>query len=181
MIDKLIIENNNLTLNLSNYNINLLEKNDKIILKVGKFVLADADKEFLNTKIISIFENNSKPKIIGYIETGFAALLVTIILTSIIFKHLETLFNNINKGETPFTLENVSLIKKIAWKMIIIILMNNIGGGMFELLLNTDLNIEFEIFDLVEILFLFSLSYIFEYGRLLGLETKGQINGKNNE
>ena len=45
--------------------------------------------------------------------------------------------------------------------MIIIILMNNIGGGMFELLLNTDLNIEFEIFDLVEILFLFSLSYIF--------------------
>ncbi len=65
--------------------------------------------------------------------------------------------------------------------MIIIILMNNIGGGMFELLLNTDLNIEFEIFDLVEILFLFSLSYIFEYGRLLGLETKGQIYGKNNE
>ena len=40
---------------------------------------------------------------------------------------------------------------------------------------------EFETYDLVEILFLFSLTYIFEYGRLLGLETKGQMYGNNNE
>ena len=64
--------------------------------------------------------------------------------------------------------------------MIIIIILNNIGGGMFELLLSTNLNIEFEIYDLVEILFLFSLSYIFEYGRLLGTVTKGQMYGDNN-
>ena len=90
------------------------------------------------------------------------------------------LFDNIHKRETPFTLENVSFIKKIAWKMIIIIIMTNIGGGVFELLLNSDFNIEFETYDLVEILFLFSLSYIFEYGRLLGLETKGQMYGDSN-
>ncbi len=180
-INKVIIKDNNLTLNLRDQNINLLEKNDKVVLKVGAFVLADADKEFLNTKVISIFENISKAKIIGYVETGFAVLLVTIILTSIIFKHLETLFDNINKGETPFTLENVILIKKIAWKMIVIIIMTNIGGGVFELLLSSDLNIEFETYDLVEILFLFSLSYIFEYGRLLGLETKGQMYGDSDE
>ena len=180
LIDKVVIKDNNLTLNLPD-NINILEKDDKVVLKVGTFVLADADKEFLNTEVVSIFENNSKAKIIGYVETGFASLLVIIILTSIILKHLETLFNNINKGETPFTLENVSLIKKIAWKMIIIIIMTNIGGGVFELLLSSDLNIEFETYDLVEILFLFSLSYIFEYGRLLGLETKGQMYGDSNE
>ena len=178
LIKNVEIKDNNITLNLQNHNLNLLEENDKLVLKVGSFVLADADKEFLNTKVISIFENNSNAKIIGYIETGFVTLLVIIILTSIIFKHLATLFENINKGETPFTLENVSLIKKIAWKMIIIILMSNIGGGIFELLLNTDLNIEFETFDLVEILFLFSLSYIFEYGRLLDIETKGQMYGE---
>ncbi len=175
LISKVVIKDNNITLNLPNHNISLTEKNDKIVLKVGSFVLMDADKEFLNTKVVSIFENNSKAQIIGYVETGFAVLLVTIILTSIIFKHLETLFDNINKGETPFTLENVSLIKKIAWKMIIIIIMTNIGGGVFELLLGSNLNIEFETYDLVEILFLFSLSYIFEYGRLLGLETKGKM------
>ncbi len=180
-IQKTIIKDNNLTLDLKDHNINITEENDKVVLKVGSFVLADADKEFLNTKVVSIFENNSKAKIIGYVETGFAVLLVVIILTSLIFKHLETLFDNINQGETPFTLENVSLIKKIAWKMIIIILMSNIGGGVFELLLSSDLNIEFEIYDLVEILFLFSLSYIFEYGRLLGLETKGQMYGNENE
>ncbi len=181
LISKAVIKDNNLTLNLWDHNINILEKNDKVVLKVGAFVLADADKEFLNTKVMSIFENNSKAKIIGYVETGFAVLLVSIILTSIIFKNLGTLFDNINKGETPFTLENVSLIKKIAWKMIIIIIMSNIGGGMFELLLSADLNMEFETYDLVEILFLFSLSYIFEYGRLLGLETKGQMYGNYND
>ncbi len=181
LINKVVINDNNLTLNLKDHNINITEKNDKLVLKYKGIILLDADKEFLNTKAISIFENNSKTKIIGYVETGFAFLLVTIILTSIIFKHLETLFDNINKGETPFTLENVSLIKKIAWKMIIIIILTNIGGGIFELLLSTDLNIEFETYDLVEILFLFSLSYIFEYGRLLGLETKGQMYGDNKE
>ncbi len=181
LINKVVIKENNLTLNFPNHNINLSEENDKLILKVGTFVLADADKEFLNTKVISIFENNSKAKIIGYVETGFATLLTIIILTSIIFKHLEILFNNINKGETPFTLENVRLIKKIAWKMIIIIIMSNIGGGVFELLLSTDLNIKFETYDLVEILFLFSLSYIFEYGRLLGLEAKGKMYDDSNE
>ena len=181
LIHKVVIKDNHLTLNLRDHNINLSETNDKVVLKVGGIILADADKEFLNTKVVSIFESNSKAKIIGYIETGFGVLLVTIILTSIIFKHLEILFDNINKGETPFTLENVSLIKKIAWKMIIIIIMTNIGGGVFELLLSSDLNIEFETYDLVEILFLFSLSYIFEYGRLLGLETKGQMYGDGDE
>ena len=181
LINRVVIKDNNLTLNLLDSNINVLEESDKVVLKYNGIILADADKEFLNTKVVSIFENNSKAKIIGYIETGFGVLLVTIILTSIIFKHLEILFDNINKGETPFTLENVNLIKKIAWKMIIIIIMSNIGGGVFELLLSSDLNIEFETYDLVEILFLFSLSYIFEYGRLLGLETKGQMYGDSNE
>lgn len=181
LINRVVIKDNNLTLNLLDSNINVLEESDKVVLKYNGITLADADKEFLNTKVVSIFESNSKAKIIGYIETGFGVLLVTIILTSIIFKHLEILFDNINKGETPFTLENVSLIKKIAWKMIIIIIMTNIGGGVFELLLSSDLNIEFETYDLVEILFLFSLSYIFEYGRLLGLETKGQMYGDGDE
>ena len=181
LINRVVIKDNNLTLNLLDSNINVLEESDKVVLKYNGITLADADKEFLNTKVVSIFESNSKAKIIGYIETGFGVLLVTIILTSIIFKHLEILFDNINKGETPFTLENVNLIKKIAWKMIIIIIMSNIGGGVFELLLSSDLNIEFETYDLVEILFLFSLSYIFEYGRLLGLETKGQMYGDSNE
>ena len=180
LIDRAVIKDENLTLNLKDHNINLIEKSDKVVLKVGRVVLADADKEFLNTKVMSIFENNSKAKITGCVETGFAFFLVIIILTSIIFKHLATLFDNINEGETPFILENVSLIKKIAWKMIIIILMSNIGGGIFELLLRADLNLQFEFYDLVEILFLFSLSYIFEYGRLLGLETKGQMYSDDN-
>ena len=58
LINKVVIKDNNLTLDLSNHNINVSEKKDKIVLKVGEIILADADKEFLNTKVIHIFENN---------------------------------------------------------------------------------------------------------------------------
>ena len=63
--------------------------------------------------------------------------------------------------------------------MIVIIILTNISTGVFELLLSSELNIQIDFVEVVEILFLFSLAYIFEYGRLLGLETKGQMYGDN--
>ncbi len=55
----------------------------------------------------------------------------------------------------------------MAWLMIIVIILPNMGGAIFNLLLTTKINMDFELFDIVEILFLFSLFYIFEYGRLM--------------
>lgn len=175
------VKENKITFNTRNDNITLVEKNNKVVLEIGKVTVADVEKEIIETKVMEVFKKNNKNLIIGYIETGFVALLCIVILTSMILKYLEMLFKNIHKGETPFTLENVSLIKKMAWTMIATILVSNIGGVLFESLLHTNLSVDLEMFDLVEILFLFSLSYIFEYGRLLSLETKGQMYGDENE
>jgi len=68
------------------------------------------------------------------------------------FSHLSKLFENLNVGETPFTLENVSHIKKIAWLLIIFIILPNISGVIFEFILTVDLNIGFEAINLMEIL-----------------------------
>lgn len=175
------VKENKITFNTRNDNITLVEKNNKVVLEIGKVTVADVEKEIIETKVMEVFKKNNKNLIIGYIETGFVALLCIVILTSMILKYLEMLFKNIHKGETPFTLENVSLIKKMAWTMIATILVSNIGGVLFESLLHTNLSVDLEMFDLVEILLLFSLSYIFEYGRLLSLETKGQMYGDENE
>ena len=82
---------------------------------------------------------------------------------------------------TPFTLENVSHIKKMAIFMIIASLLPNIGGVIAELVLKQDLGIDFELFDLIYILFLFSMSYIFEYGYEIQLDSKGKIYGNEND
>lgn len=167
IISKLEIEENRIA--LSN-KIVLEEKEDKFTLKIGSTVVEGSINEVLETTVIDALENNSRVAVIWFVETGFTCLLITIILMVIVLRCLGNLFDNINKGETPFTLENVSLIKKMAWIMVIIILISNVGGCLFELILNANLNIDIEIFNLVEILFLLSISYVFEYGRLLSIE-----------
>ena len=92
-------------------------------------------------------------------------------------KSLENLFNNINKGDTPFTLENVGYIKKMAYLMIAVTIIPNLMGIIFEAILKMDLDIGFELFSVVEILFLFSIAYIFQYGYEIQLDTKAKMYG----
>lgn len=91
---------------------------------------------------------------------------------------LEKLFININEGDTPFTLENVKYIKEMAKLIIIALILPNAGGITFEKILVTDLGVDFELFDIVQILFLFGTSYIFEYGYELQQDTKAKMYGE---
>lgn len=161
--------------------LSLAQEGDKIVLKVDDHVVVDASKDFVQSEVIDVLNNNSKGLIVAYIEVAFLTLLVTVYLVSLVFKHLGRLFTNFNEGDTPFTLENVIHIKKMAWLMIIVIILPNIGGVIFNLFLTTNINIDFELFDIVEILFLFSLAYIFEYGRLMELGSNSRMYGDNNE
>lgn len=170
LVHKLEVKNNEISISSSDSKISILDKGDKLVIKAGNIALGEASKNVAQTKIIDVLENNSKARVITYIEIGLIVLIITLVLLSIILRCLETIFGNINKGDNPFTLENVHLIKKMAYMMITIIVISNLGGIIFEILLNSDLDMSIEVFDLVQILFLFSLSYIFEYGRLLSIE-----------
>lgn len=161
--------------------LSLVQEGDKIVLKVDDHIVADASKDFVHSQVIEVLNNNSKGLIVAYIEVAFLTLLITVYLVSFVFKHLGRLFTNFNEGDTPFTLENVIHIKKMAWLMIIVIILPNIGGVIFNLFLTTNINIDFELFDIVEILFLFSLAYIFEYGRLMELGSNSRMYGDSNE
>lgn len=124
-------------------------------------------------KMIEILKNNSKVSILIIIEIAFACLSVTLYLLYLLLKHLEHLFQNIHNGETPFTIENVSHIKKMAWCMIGTILIPDVIGGTLQCFIEQDLGIGWELFDFIYILFLFSLTYIFEYGYLIQKDSKG--------
>lgn len=161
--------------------ISVIEKADQIILKTNDTIIASVKNQAEVLKIKEFLENNSKIMILGYIEAGFTFLIISLIFASMMFHALEKLFKNINKGETPFTLENVNYIKKIAYLMIIITILPNIIGVIFEAILQIDLNIGFELFSFIEILFLFSIAYIFQYGYEIQLDSKGKIYGDEYE
>lgn len=149
-------------------------KNDKVYtrLKYGNIVLADTTNSNELNKIKDVLDN-PKWLTIGYVETAFIILIVCLIIYRIMLKSLENLFVNINKGETPFTLENVTYIKKMAFLMIITLILPSVIGVLFELVMSSDLGVELDSFSIVEILFLFSIAYIFDYGYQIQLDSKG--------
>ncbi len=176
IIGNIYLVEDKLIYNGINQKISLIGENNNdtsLELKVDGQNLTDEDI----ATIKNMFEHNSKTLIIVYIEMGFLVLISSVILIRVILQHLEDLFVNINNGDTPFTLENVKHIKKIAYLMIATIVLSNLSEIIFELILKAGANAKIELFDVIEILFLFSMSYIFEYGHEIQLDSNGKIYG----
>lgn len=176
VINKVSISNNEILWN-GNEIVSITEVENKVSLKIDNKVITYATNQHEIMKIKDILQNNSKIMVLCYVETGFTFLIIGLILISRMLKALENLFTNINKGDTPFTLENVGYIKKMAYFMIVITILPNITGILFEAILKMDLDVEFEMFSLIEILFLFSIAYIFQYGYEIQLDSKGKMYG----
>lgn len=158
-------------------------QDDNLIFKYNnqeKMVEREEEKLAIKETLNKI-ENGNMPLLVGFIETAFTFLIVTLVLFIIILEHLEKLFINIHNGETPFTIENVKHINKMAMFMILVIIIPNIAGVIAEKIIGENLGIEFELFDFIYILFLFSMSYIFEYGYEIQLDSKGKMYGDENE
>lgn len=152
-------------------------------LKANGNLIADSKDQDTILQMKNVLENNSKGQIIAFLELGFGCLIICLVLYRMTLSRLEKLFININQGDTPFTLENVRYIKQMAKLMIIALALPTCGGLLFERILATDLDVGFELFDIVQILFLFGISYIFEYGYELQQDTKAKMYGEvsNNE
>lgn len=150
-------------------------------LKANGILIADETNQDTILQMKNILENNSKGQIIAFLELGYICLIICLVLYRMTLSRLEKLFININEGDTPFTLENVKYIKQMAKLMIIALALPSCGGIIFEKILTTDLDVGFELFDVIQILFLFGISYIFEYGYELQQDTKAKMYGEVSE
>lgn len=176
VINNVEIKNNEIgfkTDNIKIINENKIEIHDII---VGEFDIEDEDYD-----VIEMFNNNSNVKIIGYIEAGLVFLLVDIFIMIVILSYVEKLFNNIKNNNTPFTLDNVTFIKKISYLMIALIIITPISGVIFNSLLGlSDGNSPFELMSILEILIIFSMSYIFEYGYEMQKDSQARMYNEEN-
>jgi len=157
----------------TNKDVKIVEKKGKVNIIVknseGGATFSQKDVESL----VPAIENFSKPVVIGLLEVGLAFIGGLMIILMKVLKHLEKLFNNIHEGDTPFTLDNVDHIKKMTYLMIAAIVVASIGGVILAIPLKDNVNIDINMLSVVEILFLYSMSLVFEYGYEIQKDSKG--------
>ena len=141
--------------------------------------IKESDKKDMG-KIAEILANNSKGKILIALNISMVIFVVAMVLLSIAMNHLYKLFKNIYDGDTPFTLDNVYHIKRMTYIMIAITILTTFGNAISGIIVNQDFDLDIG-FDVITILFLYSIAYIFEYGYQIQLDSKGRIYGEENE
>ena len=144
----------------------ILEFNDKEMVMGVTGVGGEMDMSVVLEKIIK----SSKLTTVVVGEILLICSLVGCICIYNIMKYLKDLFVNIHNGETPFTKENVKCIKKTAIYMIGTVILPSINWE--------SINIGIDLFEVIYILVLFCLSYIFEYGYEIQLDSKGKMYGE---
>jgi len=145
-------------------------------IEINNVIVAEMDEHFISNEIVNMFNNNSKIEIIVSVEVALLFIIASSVVMIKVLGYVEKLFSNIKNNSTPFTLDNVNYIKKISYLMITLIIISPISEIIFGLLLNlTQLDSSIEMISLLEILIIFSISYIFEYGYEIQKDSNGKI------
>ena len=178
VINNVEVKNNEITFKTDN--IKLIDEGK---IEIHDVIIGEFDGDISQNEVIKMFKDNSKVKIISYIEAGLIFLLVDIIIMIIILNYVEKLFNNIKNNKTPFTLDNVKFIKKISYLMIALILITPISDAVFSIIsgVSNGGDSPFEIINVLEILIIFSMSYIFEYGYEIQKDSRGKMYSEENK
>ena len=161
--------------------IEIIEDEKGVHLKYDDKVVAFEGDEKAILKIKDTLQNNSKAYIIGYAEVSFTIVLILLAIVFLTLRNIEKLFKNIHDGDTPFTLENVNYMRKTAKLLIALIVVPAILNLASSLVFKKNLDLSINGVTITEILFLFCLSYIFEYGYNLQSDSKAKMYGTLDE
>lgn len=139
--------------------------------------------EMTTNTIVNVFNEHSKLEIVLYAEIIMICLIISIMIISFAMLYLAKLFDSISKGDTPFTLENLKNIKRVAILFIAYLIFPDVSGTLFQWITKIDMNIDYEITKIFYVLIIICIYYIFDYGHQIQLDSNGKIYGEveNNE
>ena len=160
--------------------IQIVEIGKSTEIRIGDHTIAADVKQSDIDNISPAIERFGEPGVIILLEVGMVFLGAFIIVLIKSLGHLEKLFKNINEGDTPFTLDNVEHIKMMAYLMITCIVLSAIGQTILNIPLRSEIDLDFNVLNIIEILFLYSMSLIFEYGYEIQQDSKGKMYGEEN-
>ena len=155
---------------ITNDNIKVID--NKTITLYGVATIG-VDEEVSQEQLLEIFDNHSKTELLIIFELGSVVLIASLVLTIIVLNNVQKLFKNIEDGDTPFTLDDVSIIKKISYYLIAAILVMPISDILFNQIIAQNETSFIDLMTILEILIIFSMSYIFEYGYEIQKDSKG--------
>lgn len=150
-------------------------------LKLDDIDISSKEVKMVLSKIEDIFNNNSKGTIIFFIEFILTIGLVQLIINIIVFKYLEKVFKNVNKEDTPFTIDNVEYLRKMAWLIIVSIIIGVVSKSVGSVISKGDVSLNVDLFSVLEALFIFSMAYIFKYGVSLQEKSKTKMISNNDD
>lgn len=164
------ITNNSIKYGNKTFNYELTE--DSIIIDDAEIVLS-GDNIITAREIRNIFRDNNTIVRVLFVESFLISGIVLLILSYIMFRALTKLFKNISDGDTPFTKDNVFLLRKIGKYMIIISVLPLILDIIVKTIFKVEYIFGFSGFDIMYILVIFALAYVFEYGYQLQEDIDG--------
>lgn len=167
--------------NVNNNEIKFKYKDSSLVMKVkdNKTFFYSDDKKVTTEKgteafdlITKYYNKYSKKQLIGYSEAFLLVTVAYIFLLTIILKYVEKLFNNINKGDTPFTKDNVFLFKNIIKFKVASMLVLLLGMISFNFVNDSINPFDHTSLNVVELLIIIVCYYIFKYGYKLQESSK---------
>lgn len=163
--------------------INNADVNNESIIIADKNIMEFNLDEMTTNTIVNVFNEHSKLEIVLYAEIIMICLIISIMIISFAMLYLAKLFDSISKGDTPFTLENLKNIKKVAILFIAYLIFPDVSGTLFQWITKIDMNIDYEITKIFYVLIIICIYYIFDYGHQIQLDSNGKIYGEveNNE
>ena len=147
-------------------------------VKVGSITGDDMVKFNLATNEL---DKINIPKLFSYVEFALVTSAAIMVLTYFILLYLEKLFRNIYNNETPFIIDNINYIKKIAYLLIAIFATSFVCDLISTAIFDYAISAKIDLTSLIYVLIIFSIAYIFEYGYELQKNSKATMYGEIEE
>lgn len=166
MFSKVKISGNEIKVKGVKEKIVFVEKENGVALKIG-----DEESETFNIKISEVnkfLRENSVAKLATFTEVSLLIAIAYMFLTYLILGRIIKIFKNV-RTVSPFTEDNIKHIKKIGYYLIAIVAISFLKNLISALLFDSTTS-SFNAPSIMTILFVFTISYIFEYGYKLEKE-----------
>ena len=141
-------------------------------VKVGSITGDDMVKFNLATNEL---DKINIPKLFSYVEFALVTSAAIMVLTYFILLYLEKLFRNIYNNETPFIIDNINYIKKIAYLLIAIVATSFVCDLISTAIFDYAISAKIDLTSLIYVLIILSIAYIFEYGYELQKNSKATM------
>ena len=174
IIKNIKIEND--TVSIFDMELNYKYNANQVDLLVGDIPIGKLEKnEKINFDImINELAKTDMTKSFAFFELGLIASVAVMFIMHFIFRYVDELFVNIYNNDTPFTNENTDYLSKISYLTLTVVIISFVSDLISSLFFGNSI-VHISLSDVLIVLVLYTVTYIFEYACILQKDSKHKI------